>query len=110
MSGRSSLMLPHLVLALALLAGPASPATVPSTQPAIQLSGAAAAVVGRFRYSAPETPYLKELREEFRLDQVIAGAADDFDKARRLLVWARRQWEHDGDNMPQRHDALSILR
>jgi len=39
------------------------------------LSNAAAAEVLRFRYSAPDTPYLKELREEFGLDHVVAGAS-----------------------------------
>src|SRR4051794_17381932 len=103
-------MLPHACLAIALLADVTSPASAPATQPASSLSNAAAAEVLRFRYSAPDTPYLKELREEFGLDHVVAGASDDFDKARRLLAWARRQWEHDGDNMPARYDALSILR
>lgn len=60
---------------------------------------------------APEdrTSYLARLRHDYHLDSVVAGAGSDLERVRRLSRWARRQWEHNGENQPARADPLAIL-
>jgi hypothetical protein len=53
--------------------------------------------------------YLARLRADYGLDGVVAGAASDLERVRRLSRWARQQWEHNGSNEPARPDPLSIL-
>lgn len=60
--------------------------------------------------SAGQDPYLHGLREEFQIDQVVAGATDDLDRLRRLCSWTSRQWKHSGWGEPKQSDPVSILR
>lgn len=53
--------------------------------------------------------YLARLRQEYRLDSVVAGSGSDLDRVRRMSRWARRQWEHNGENEPAHPDPLAIL-
>ena len=55
-----------------------------------------------FGYLAP-TPRARMLRTRWRLDDVVAGALDDFEKVVRLAEWTREQWS-DGWNL--QHKAL----
>lgn len=49
------------------------------------------------------------LREQYKLDELVAGAANDTEKALRMVNWVHKQWEHNGANEPKQSDALSIL-
>ena len=53
--------------------------------------------------------YLRELREQYALAEVIAGLDSDRTRALALLDWTHRQWAHNGSNVPSSPDALTIL-
>ncbi|CAH1002388.1 hypothetical protein LEM8419_03287 [Neolewinella maritima] len=53
--------------------------------------------------------YLRELREEYRLEGVVAGAQSDRERALRVLDWSRKQWNGHGKKLPSKGDALTIL-
>lgn len=62
-----------------------------------------------FRRSEPGGAYLTRLREQYRLDEVVAGRGGDYERVRAVSRWVRSRWEHNGSNEPQRPDPLSIL-
>ncbi|WP_299756498.1 transglutaminase-like domain-containing protein [uncultured Pontibacter sp.] len=53
--------------------------------------------------------YLQELRSKYNLDAIVAGAANDTEKALRMVNWVHKQWQHNGMNEPSQPDALTIL-
>ncbi|WP_276498940.1 transglutaminase-like domain-containing protein [Pontibacter litorisediminis] len=57
----------------------------------------------------PNNPYLQELRTKYNLDAIVAGAANDTEKALRMVNWVHQQWQHNGMNEPSSPDALTIL-
>jgi hypothetical protein len=69
-----------------------------------------AAAGAEFSWSAPGEPYLVQLKAEFGLAEVVAGATDKFGVVQRLSGWTRSRWEHDGWAEPEKSDPLSILR
>jgi len=64
-----------------------------------------------FTYEAFDNPQLKELRSRYKLDDVVAGAKDEFELMTRLASWSARQWEkgHLGASYPA-WNALEILK
>jgi hypothetical protein len=56
-----------------------------------------------------QNEYLQTLREQYELDKVVAGAANDTEKALRIVNWVHQQWQHNGSNEPSKSDALTIL-
>lgn len=62
-----------------------------------------------FRWSDPEEPYLKRLRNQYGLDKIVADGSGDYEKLRAVCAWVHRRWEHHGDNKPQNSDPISIL-
>jgi hypothetical protein len=60
-------------------------------------------------YSPASDAYLTRLRESYQLQSVVAGAATDLDKVRRMSRWVRQRWEHNGDNVATPSDPISIL-
>ncbi|WP_439880297.1 transglutaminase-like domain-containing protein [Pontibacter sp. MBLB2868] len=54
-------------------------------------------------------PYMQTLRSQYNLDAIVAGAANDTEKALRMVNWVHNQWEHNGMNQPTKSDALTIL-
>ena len=67
----------------------------------------------RFAHVSPDEPRCRALRERWNLDEVVAGAASEWEALVRLRQWVRDQWE-DGWNMgPLDYvppwDALVIL-
>ncbi|GAA4380699.1 hypothetical protein GCM10023186_19480 [Hymenobacter koreensis] len=63
-----------------------------------------------FRYEpGVNNAYLTQLRQQYNLDAVVQGARNDTERAQRLLHWVHKQWDHNGENEPQKRDALSIL-
>ncbi len=55
-------------------------------------------------------PELVQLRSQYELDQVVAGAADDYERVRRITSWTHGRWSHNGNNEPSQPDPLTILR
>ncbi|WP_242927896.1 transglutaminase-like domain-containing protein [Pontibacter vulgaris] len=53
--------------------------------------------------------FLNTLREQYNLDEIVKGAANDTEKALRMVNWVHKQWEHNGMNQPSNPDALTIL-
>ena len=56
-----------------------------------------------------QNAYLQLMRKQYKLDEVVAGATNDTDKALRMMHWVHKQWKHDGSNEPKKSDAISIL-
>lgn len=63
----------------------------------------------RFRFDSFDNPKLRELRERYRLDQVIAPGKDEFDRQVRLMDWTHRQFKRFGRPSTNCHGALAIL-
>ncbi|MBB6612810.1 transglutaminase domain-containing protein [Pontibacter sp. Tf4] len=53
--------------------------------------------------------FLNTLREQYNLDAIVAGAANDTERALRMVNWVHKQWDHNGMNQPSQPDALTIL-
>ena len=65
----------------------------------------------QFRYDKQpgNITFLKQLRTEYKLDEVIKGAKNDTEKALKMMNWVHQQWKHNGSNQPSKPDALTIL-
>lgn len=63
----------------------------------------------QFRRGGPGDAYLARLREQYRLNEVVAGRRGDYERVRAVSRWVRSRWEHNGSNEPQRPDPISIL-
>jgi hypothetical protein len=61
-------------------------------------------------YDDPKTPQLLEMRGEFGIDAVVAGAKDDYERLRRLTHWVSTRWEHSPNQMASKSDPVTILR
>jgi hypothetical protein len=61
-------------------------------------------------FDTPDSPKMKELRERYRLAEVIAGKNSELEKQLALLAWVHGRWRHDGWNEPSSSDALTILK
>ncbi len=64
----------------------------------------------RFRFDAADNPKLKELREKYRLDEVVAPGKDEFDRQILLLDWTHRQFKKFGRPSANPQGALEILK
>lgn len=62
-----------------------------------------------FIYQDPGHPALCRLRERERLDEVVAGAETDLDRALRLKRWVQGQWEFGSPQPYPPWNALEIL-
>jgi hypothetical protein len=61
-------------------------------------------------YDTPGAEEFQELRREFSIDSVVAGAKDDFERLLRLTHWVSTRWEHSPNQMASKSDPLTILR
>jgi hypothetical protein len=61
-------------------------------------------------YDDADIPRLIELRREFAIDSVLAGAKNDYERLRLLARWVSTRWEHSSDQMASKSDPLTILR
>jgi hypothetical protein len=57
-----------------------------------------------------ENPKLTELREKYRLMEVIAPGKDEFDKQVLLMDWVYRQFKHFGSPTSDARGALDVLK
>jgi len=71
------------------------------------------ACVGDFTqmdYGDPLAPRTVQLREEYRLDDIVAGYATEFEAQRALKRWVRSRWDHGWSlSFNTVQDALDIL-
>ncbi|MDD8027888.1 MAG: transglutaminase-like domain-containing protein [Acidobacteriota bacterium] len=61
-------------------------------------------------FDGPETPEFIEMRKEFSIDEVVAGAKDDYERLRRLTEWVSARWPHSSSQTASKTDPLTILR
>jgi transglutaminase-like putative cysteine protease len=61
-------------------------------------------------YDDPKAPQLLEMRREFAIDPVVAGARDDYERLRRLARWVSTRWKHSPNQMASKSDPVTILR
>jgi hypothetical protein len=63
----------------------------------------------RFKFDRWDNPKLKELREKYHLDEVVAPGKDEFDRQVLLLDWVNRKFHKFGKPSSQATGALDIL-
>lgn len=64
----------------------------------------------RFKFDAASNPKLKELREQYRLDHVIAAGRDEFAQQVLLMDWVHNRFQKFGKPGIAANGALEILR
>jgi hypothetical protein len=62
------------------------------------------------QYDDPKDPRYAEMRREFAIDEVVAGAKDDYERLCRLARWVSTRWEHSPNQMASKSDPVTILR
>ena len=63
----------------------------------------------RYQFDSFSNPKLKELRERYRLDDVVAPGKDEFDRQVHLMDWTHRQFKKFGRPSTKTRGALEIL-
>ena len=63
----------------------------------------------RFRFDTAANPKLKELRERYRLDEVVASGKDEFDRQILLMDWVHNRFQKFGQPSTSTRGALDIL-
>jgi hypothetical protein len=63
----------------------------------------------RYHYDSFDNPKLKALRERYRLDEVVAPGATEFDRQVLLLDWVNRRFRKFGKPSSPARGALQIL-
>jgi hypothetical protein len=63
-----------------------------------------------FKYDAFDNPKLKELREKYKLDEVVAPGRDEFDRQVLLNDWVHHQFKKFGAPTAKPKGALEILK
>jgi len=64
----------------------------------------------KFVWSDRNEIYLRQLNEAYKLDSLVNGIDEDFEKVGIICHWVHNLWEHDGINEPQKSDPASIIR
>lgn len=64
----------------------------------------------RFTFDSFENPKLQELREKYKLDQVVAPGRDEFDRQVLLVDWTHHQFKKFGRPSANPRGALEILK
>ncbi|MEO5511171.1 MAG: transglutaminase-like domain-containing protein [Longimicrobiales bacterium] len=62
-----------------------------------------------FKWSKQNTPYLDSMRARFELDDVTAGAKNDYERVRALSHWTRTRSDRNGSPEARRKDPVGIL-
>lgn len=65
-----------------------------------------------FTYESPDHPRLQQLRKEYQLDEVVAGAKTEWEKILKLAAWSGVRWEKRTGHLSKiypKWDALDIL-
>jgi hypothetical protein len=64
----------------------------------------------RFKFDSYENPKLKELRDRYKLDDVVAPGKDEFDRQVLLMDWAHQQFKKFGQPSTNARGAMEILK
>ncbi len=67
----------------------------------------------KYKFVYPDTLgdlYLRQLRVENNLLQLVEKAVSDKEKALLILNWTHAQWSHSPNNTPSKYDAITILK
>src|SRR5260221_515018 len=64
----------------------------------------------RFKFDSYANPKLHQLREQYKLDQVIAPGKDEFDQQILLMDWSHRRFKKFGHPSSASSGALDILK
>lgn len=64
----------------------------------------------RFKFDDSSNPKLKELRERYKLDEVVASGKDEFDRQVLLMDWTHRQFKKFGRPSTKAQGALEVLK
>src|SRR3954470_9938805 len=64
----------------------------------------------RFKFDSFANPKLKQLRDHYKLDEVIAPATNEFDQQILLLDWTHRQFKKFGRPSCDAKGAIEILK
>lgn len=62
-----------------------------------------------FVWSSPESEYLARMKEEYKLEQLVADVDDDFVRVKLISSWVSGLWDHHGSNTPEKNDPISIV-
>ena len=54
-------------------------------------------------------PYFLKLKEQYPIDSCIKNAKNDAGRVLNILHWVHTRWKHNGNQAPQKNDAISIL-
>lgn len=60
-------------------------------------------------WTSYDKEYLETLKEEYGLEKLVAECKDDFEKVKTVTEWVTNLWSHNGDNVPEQGDPISIL-
>jgi hypothetical protein len=63
-----------------------------------------------FKFDSYDNPKLKELRERYKLDEIVAPGKDEFDRQVLLMDWVHQQFKKFGTPTSKAKGALEILR
>ncbi|WP_440904342.1 transglutaminase-like domain-containing protein [Catenovulum sp. SX2] len=66
--------------------------------------------MNKFYFSSTSNEYLTKLRNEFELETRFADSVSQISKIEAIAKWVGQQWQHDGANQANSHDAIEILR
>lgn len=53
--------------------------------------------------------YLEKLKADYELEKLVANCGNDFERVQAITEWVTNLWAHNGDNIPEQNDPLSIL-
>ena len=53
--------------------------------------------------------YLEKLKADYELEKLVANCGNDFERVQAVTEWVTNLWAHNGDNIPEQNDPLSIL-
>jgi hypothetical protein len=62
-----------------------------------------------FKFDSYENPRLKQLRDRYKLEEVVAAGKTEFEKQTLLLYWVNDQFKKFGRPTSEAHGALDVL-
>ena len=63
-----------------------------------------------FKFDDSQSVYLKELASEYSLHDLVRTCNSELEQVTAVVSWVYNLWDHNGDTMPDKSDAISILR
>jgi len=63
----------------------------------------------KFNTVHTHTQYWDQLRQDYKLDELVVDCKSDLDRAMTVMHWVSTLWKHNGDNVPTQSDPLYLL-